>query len=608
MKQFWGALLLAGSVLGGFEAKAQSAYPPSGIMRVGSQISLELRSSWTSSVLGKDADGDWTGDARGANGTVGKLFAFSLQNGGFAFQVAYSNFSEYCLLSNNSSIQSTSVTTTVYSGARLFQQGTTDPSNENAACRVTVNNGGSAVTQPVLPPVQQPVQPVQPVQPPVLPSTQAQLPALTFPPRLEVGQRWEIRLGNRAIVYRGVLNSLDSARNVYVGTLTTNGVGDPVSQRTLEVFFAQNTLAMYATDPQGGVTVCSFAGAGTLQNNVLTGVVFYRAPGASQFTTLSTPQDAPCKANLEPVQQAVQPISPIQPVQPLQPVQPVQPLQPVQQALVAVLPTQVGDSWRITASGYTPWVLSFTSVDQGSTVGTATQGTIKGEALGLKQTNGSFAFLFEGSGRVFACVIAPNVQAQGANISGSLFEIVTVNNQSQTKDLNAACVATITARGNTGGVSAPIQTLNAVFPPKIGQTWTITIEGLAPWVVLFQELNKDNEPSGTGLQNGLARKVLAYLNNGLKIFAMAGENDVIYYCAFAATVQPVGATLSGGVAYQEPKGAQQPTAMNRSCSASLTAQQLLLAAGQQLETRGAGSLPSRGDGSLPSYLKLSPLF
>ncbi len=589
MKQFWGALLLAGSVLGGFEAKAQNPYPPSGFIRIGSQVSLELRQSWTSTVSGKDVDGDWTGDVRGANGTVGKFFALALNGGAFRFQVAYSGASEFCDLTGTNSVINSSANSVTYSGNRAFKQGAGVITSDNTTCRVVVSNAASPV-------IQQPVQPVQPIQPPTLPSTQAQLPALTFPPRLEVGQRWEIRLGNRAIVYRGVLNSLDSARNVYIGTLTTDGIGDPIAQRKFEVFFAQNTLAMYATDPQGGTTVCSFAGAGTLQNNVLTGTVFFKTATETQFRSLTAVQDAPCKANLEPVQQAVQPVSPIQPVQPVQPVQ------PPAQNLTPSLPARVGDTWRIVANGnlgLDPWVLTFSRTDtDGTLVGTASQGNGRGEANGLKTTDGGYAFVMEVNNRVIACLTVANTPVVNGGFLGQLVEIA----QNQAKSLNTSCTLTLTSRGGTTStvVTPPVQSLAAAFPPKVGQTWTITIEGLSPWVVLFQDLNKDNELSGTGLQNGLARRVLAYLNNGLKIFAMAGENDVIYYCAFAANIQAVGATLSGGVAYQEPKGAQQPTAMNRSCSATLTAQQLLLGAGQQLETRGASWLPS--------FLKLSPLF
>jgi hypothetical protein len=599
MNKSWGAVLLVGVLFCGFEAKAQSPYPPSGFMRVGSQLTLELRQNWTSTIAGKDADGDWQGEARGANGTAGKLFAFMQNNGTFIFQVAYTGASEFCAV-DASSVTNPSASSVTYVGSRYFKQGTQNNSPDNTACRVVVNNGASPIVQQPVQPVQQPVQPVQP---PLLPSAQVQLPTLTFPPRLEVGQRWEIRLGNRAIVYRGVLNSLDSARNVYLGTLTTDGVGDPVVQRKLEVFFAQDTLAIYATDPQGGTTVCSFAGAATLQNNVLTGTVFYRAAGASQFTTLTAATDAPCKANLEPVQQAVQPVQPISPVQPVQPVQPISPVQPIApvQTLTATLPAQVGDSWRVTANGFEAWLLNFTSADKNDVVGTSTQGTIKGEALGTKPTSGGYIFLFSTGNRVFACVIGTSTQPQGASISGALFEIVTVNNQDQTKDLNTVCAVTLTARGGGSNLAvAPVQTLTATFPPKVGQTWTVTIEGLSPWVVLFKDLDKNNEPSGTGLQNGLARLVIAYVNNGLKIFAMAGENNTIYYCAFAANTQPIGATLSGGAAYQEPQGATQPTAMNKSCTATLTAQQLLLGAAQHLETQGVYGLPN--------YLKLLPLF
>ncbi len=583
MKKGWGVFLLVGALFGSLEARAQNAYPPSGFIKVGSQVSLELRQTWNSTISGKDSDGDWTGDVRGTNGTVGKLFAFSQDNNAFAFQVVYTGASEYCFLAGANTVSSSSASSTTYVGTRFYKQGTANAAADNAPCRVTVSNGSSTVTQPV-----------QPVQPPSLPGTQAQIPTLTFPPRLEVGQRWEFRLGNRPVIYRGALTGLDSARNVYTGSLitenaTNSGIaGDSVRERKLEMFFAQDTLATYATDPQGGVTVCSFKGAGTLQNNVLTGDVFFKGATESQFRVLTGALEAPCKLNLEPVAQTNQPVQPVQPVQP-------------SQNLTATVPAQVGDTWRITANGFQPWILSFTSLDKSDAAGTATQGTAQGDTLGIKLSNGGYSFLIGIVNRIFACTLAPNATAQGATLTGSLFEIVTVGNQNQTKDLQTACSAILTARGTAAAVvTQPVQTLSANFPPRIGQTWAITIDGFAPWVVLFQDLNKVNEPSGTGLQNGRARLVLAYVNNGLKIFAMAGENEVIYYCAFAANTQAVGATFSGGTAFQEPKGAQQPTSMNRSCTATLTAQQILKAASTSIETRVSGQFLN--------ILRLSPLF
>ncbi len=584
MKKSWGALLLVGALLSFLEAKAQNAYPPSGFIKVGSQVSLELRQTWSSTVSGKDADGDWTGDVRGTNGTVGKLFAFSQNNNGFAFQVAYAGASEFCILAGANAVASSSGSSTTYVGTRFYKQGTGSTSNDNAQCRVTVSNGGGTVTQPV--------QPTQPIQPPTLPSPQAQIPALTFPPRLEVGQRWEFRLGNRPVIYRGALTALDSARNVYTGSLLTENApnsgfaGDTIRERKLEMFFAQDTLAAYATDPQGGVTVCSFAGAGTLQNNVLTGAVFYRAPGASQFSTLTAITDAPCKINLEPVAQANQPVSPIQPIQPTP-------------TLSATVPAQVGDTWRVAATGYEPWILSFTSLDKGDAAGTATQGTARGETLGIKLSNGGYSFLIGITNRIFACTLAPNATAQGATLNGSLFEIVTVGNQNQTKDLNASCGATLTARGATV-VTQPVQTLSANFPPRVGQTWTITIDGFAPWVILFKDIDKDGDPSGTGLQNGIARQGVAFLNQGSKVFLMAGDNNLLYYCIFAANVQANGATFSGGVASQAAQGAQSLTPLNKSCTATLTAQQLLKAASASIETRASYTFPN--------ILRLLPLF
>ena len=452
MKQFWGAVLAFGAFFGNLGAQAQNAYPPSNIIKAGTQVSLELRQTWTAAISGKDSDGDWTGDARGANGTAGKLFSFSTSSSGFVFQVAYSGATEYCLLQNSSNVVNSSGGNATYQGIRAYKQGTADPASDNANCRVTVSNQAA---QPA--PAPQPVP--QPVPLPNPSGAQAQLPALTFPPRLDVGQRWEFRLGNRAIVYRAAFTGVENrgGTNVYLGTLLTDGSGDPFASRKLEAFQSGDTFAAYATDPQGGITVCSFTGSSSLQNNVLTGAVFFKNASDVQFRTLSDPGSAPCRANLEPVQGAV-----VQPVP-----------QPVPKNLVAT------------------------------------------------------------------------------------------------------------------------------FPPKIGQSWTVTIDGLAPWVINFRALDQDGDPTGTALQNGVSRAALAFTSDGLKIFGLAGDNNAQYLCVFAANAQANGATLAGGTALLLPQGANSPQNLNKSCTATLNSQSL------SSLTKNSETVRSS---LVPSFLKLSPLF
>jgi hypothetical protein len=579
MKRFWAAVLYVGLVLGTV-AQAQNAFPPSNVLRVGSQITFELRQQWTGTVSGKDADGDWNGQARAANGTQGSFVGFAVPNSTeYAFQVGTNQSSEYCVLAGANSVVSNSGGTVVYSGSRFSQQGSGNPVNDNTVCRVTVNNGTGA-TQPIQPPIQ------QPIQPPSLPGTQtqSQLPTLTFPPRLEVGQRWEIRLGNRPIVYRSALTAQEnrSGTIVYTGTLVTDGTGDPIASRKLEVFFAQDTLAMYATDPQGGVTVCSFQGAASLQNNVLTGTVFYRAPGQSQFSTLTAPTDAPCRANLEPVQGAIQP--PSNPIQP-----------PATQTFTASLPAQVGDTWQISASGYQTWTLQLTKLDDGDPAGTVTQGTARGEGFAIKGNDGTHAFLMGIGNRSFYCLIPANARFQGSSVQGALGELIGSGNNVQAQSLNTACTATLTARGgSTGGiVQPPAQTLTASFPPKVGQTWTLLIEGLAPWNIVFDRSNQDGV-SGKGTQSGITGNAFAFVDGDENWFQVSGGN-LVYFCIFPARPQVSGSSLVGGTAFSAPNPNAQLTRLNRTCSATLTNQTLLAFYTNQLEQQ-------------KTPIKLSPLF
>jgi hypothetical protein len=701
MKRLWGIAVLVSAWLG-TAAQAQNVYPPSNILRVGSQLTFELRQQWTGTVAGKDPDGDWQGNARAANGTQGQFVGFAVpSSNNYAFQVGTATSSEYCVLTP-SSVSSNSGGVVVYTGSRLSQQGNAQAVNDNATCRVTVNNGGGGTTtQPVQPPPTQPIQPPsQPVQPPSLPGTQtqAQLPALTFPPRLEVGQRWEFRLGNRAIVYRAALTAQENRNGtiVYTGTLVTDGAGDPIASRKLEVFFAQDTLAAYATDPQGGVTVCSFQGAASLQNNVLTGAVFYRAPGQQQFSTLTAASDAPCRANLEPIQGTgvVQPTNPIQPpsTQALSPSVPAQVgdtwriaangnvglepwtlqftksdqdgvtgtatqdtgrgdvsafktndggyaflmgvnnrvvgcllvantpvtngtllgqlfeivqvngqnqarslntsctatltarggstggtgvIPPPTQPLTASLPVQVGDTWSISASGYQPWTLQFTKLDDGDPAGTATQGNARGDAFAIKGNDGSHAFLMGIGGRNFYCFIQPNTRFQGNSILGGLGELIGSGNNAQAQNLNTPCTATLTARGgNTGGSTQPLApTLTASFPPKPGQTWTLTIDGLAPWTMVFDRTNQDGV-SGRATQNGVSSNAFAFVDGNENWFQVSG-NGLVYFCIFPARPQVSGSSLVGGTAFSAPDPNAQLTRLNRACTATLTSQTLL---------------------------------
>lgn len=503
--------------------------------------------------------GDWTGQARAANGTQGNFAGFAVQNSSnYAFVVGTSTFSEYCLLAPNSASAGNGVV--VYTGTRFSQQGSGNTVNDNTACRVTLSNG-TTVAQP-------PVQP--PIQPPTLPGqTQAQLPALSFPPRLEVGQRWEFRLGNRPIVYRTAFTGQEnrSGTVVYTGTLVTDGQGDPVASRKLEAFMSGDTFAVYATDPQGGVTVCSFAGANSLQNNVLTGAVFFRTAGQSQFSALTTPDSAPCRANLEPIQGATQ-----QPTNPIQP--------PPIQTLNATLPVLVGDTWQVSAAGFQPWTLVFNKLEDGDPSGTSTQGNTRGEALALRLEGGATAFLMETSSRIIVCTIPANSRASGASFSGALSELVPQGNQSQLNDLKTACTATLTARGTGTGTGTtaitppPTQNLSASFPPKVGQTWTLTIDGLAPWSLVFDKSNQDGI-SGRATQNGVPNNTFAFVDSGENWFQVFG-NNLVYFCVFPARPQINGASLVGGQAFSAPDPNAQLTRLNRGCTATLNSQTLLM--------------------------------
>ncbi len=580
MKPFWGALLAAVVTFSGFEARAQNAYPPSNILKAGSQVSLELRQTWTSTIKGKDSDGDWTGDAKGSNGTAGTLFSFSQNNGSFVWQVAFTGGSEYCLLPNATSVNSSlsSTNRVVYEGVRLNKVGNADPVADNIGCRVVVNNGGS---QPA---------PTPPAPPPPPTPSNNNPPALSWPVNLAVGQKWEFRLGNRPVVYRVAFSSVENrgGTNVYLGTLNTEGTADPVAQRKLEIFYSADTLAAYATDPQGGVTVCSFQGSSSLQNNVLTGAVYFRAAGASQFTTLTDANSAPCKANLEPQSGAIA----------------TPPAPPTQ--VQASFPPKVGQSWTVSIDGIAPWIIKYNSVDKTDVVGVATQSGVNQEALAFTTSAGAKVFAMTGKDGVYYCVFGATIQANGASFVGGT-SVFQATNAKELTDLQKSCTATITAdvSGSTTVVSnTPITPTNLVasFPPKPGQTWVLNIDGLSPWTMNFTKLDSDGDPTGTATQNGVTKAVFAFVDEGEQYFQVFDAKSTVFYCVFPANTRPNGAVASGGDAFTAPNSQADLVAMNKSCSVTLQNQTILQTQVQSLEVFASHRL----FGALPTELKLIP--
>jgi hypothetical protein len=506
-------------------AMAQNIYPPSNVMQVGSNVTLELRQVWTSSVQGKDDEGDWTGRARGRDGTQGTMYGFAGREGSFLFQVIYgNNTSEYCVLEDRSSA-SGNRNTAVYEGFRGYQANRdAQITDDQADCRVTVTNGSSAAIQPA----QQP--PTQPGGPPALPGASSPTnPPLTWPIKLEVSQKWEWRLGDRAVVYRSTFSGVDT-NGVFNGTLLTDGAADPVRSRSLQVFYAgaQDTLAAYATDPEGGVTVCSFTGAKSLQNNVLVGETYFRRPGSSTFDVVA---NTPCRANLAGASASAATPAPI-----------------VTQPSLSFPPqVSVGQTWTVSIPPKGTWNVSVNSRDpkDGSMDGTANGSSGNGVAVYLSEGGDAlFLIVYKSGGRdaAVACLLDPNA-VRGSTIEGDSAELDTQTGDAV--ELGTRCSVTLNGGANT---TAPSATLTAAFPPKVGQTWRVEALGFEPWELNLTTLD-DGAPSGTVKQGSATGEALTGTTNSSIIFYMLTDRGA-HACAFQSNSQSRGATFNGGNLYQ----------------------------------------------------------
>jgi hypothetical protein len=504
---------------------AQSIYPPSGVIRAGSNITLELRQVWTSTIQGKDEDGDWTGNAQKRDGTQGKLFSFDGEENSFIFQVLYgNNTSEYCILEDRSSASGNRMNA-VYEGFRAYKaNGNSEVADDDADCRVTVSNGSNATTAPQ--------QPIAPGNPPTLPGqASATNPLLAWPVKLEVSQKWEWRFGDRSVVYRSTFSGVD-ANGVFNGTLITDGASDPVRSRTLQVFYAptQDTLAAYATDPEGGVTVCSFVGAKSLQNNVLVGETYFRRAGSSTFDVVA---NTPCRANLQAATNAALPPVP----------------GPPQTNLSFPPQVSVGQTWTISIPPKGTWNLSINARDpkDGSLNGIATSPSGNGSGVYVTEDqNALFLIVYKNAGRDAAvgCFLDSST-VRGSSIEGDSVELDLKSGDPI--ELGTRCTVILNGPAS-GSTSSPIQTQAASLPPKVGQTWRIDASGFEPWALTFSTI-EDGSPTGTLKQgNASGETFFSATSNGLRIFYMLSNRNA-NACVFSNSAQARGDSIGGGNLY-----------------------------------------------------------
>lgn len=178
-------------------------------------------------------------------------------------------------------------------------------------------------------------------------------------------------------------------------------------------------------------------------------------------------------------------------------------------------PPKVGETWTITLQGLAPWTLQFTELDSdGDPTGSATQNGVRTDTYAFRMQGGVSRFQMVSPDRngSFFCDFT------ALQVSGNSF--VGGRSGRSTRDpngggnvfssLNTSCTAALgsSSQPQPPTPPQPPANLTASFPPKPGQKWTLTIDGLAPWALDFTKLDSNGDPTGTGTQMVLQKVFL----------------------------------------------------------------------------------------------------
>jgi serine protease Do len=246
-------------------------------------------------------------------------------------------------------------------------------------------------------------------------------------------------------------------------------------------------------------------------------------------------------------------------------------------------PPKPGETWTVTLQGLAPWTLQFTKLDEdGDPTGTATQNGVTTDTWALRLQDGTSRFQMLSSDRngSFFCDF-DRLQVSGNAFVGGRSVRSTRNPNGGGNvytDLKTTCSAALGASAQPQPLQPPQppSSLTPNFPPKVGQKWTLNIDGLAPWALDFTKLDSDGDPTGTGTQNGVSKTVYAFtVQDGSRYFQVFDAQNTVYYCIFPNRPQVSGSSFVSGRAFSAPDPQASATNLNRACSVTIISDSII---------------------------------
>jgi hypothetical protein len=246
----------------------------------------------------------------------------------------------------------------------------------------------------------------------------------------------------------------------------------------------------------------------------------------------------------------------------------------------------IGQTWTISIVGIGMWNLPLSTTIEGDATGYTT-GTDKREGyFKYFPKNGNDAEIaisyLQSDTDIYECGFFATGNPSGNTLNGMAFRYII--STKKVEDLKTTCSATLTGGSSqtttpTSPFANPNVPLNPnanqtqpsgatpVWPPKPGEAWTMTIDGLAPWAINFEKLDKDGDPTGPATQSGVKSTAFAYLDNGEYVFEIT-DGKVVTDCVFTK-LQVQGNAFVGGKAYSGDANSNSIPPLNKACSAAL---------------------------------------